>query len=571
MRSLLLEAAAGGPACLIDGGMSPEGWIAVGDRLLKADFDENTFNHEDLAWLDPAYDLAGALLELGPSRAAASELMAHYVKATGDEDVARRLRVAELAYGALLLRRWMLLVQEAQGQPGWADAVQRALAAEGALTWSLDTALADAFPVDTLAAPAGTVWCLDVDGVLEDPALGFPSTTPAGARAIRLMRSAGAAVILNTGRSLEELQMRCDALRLDGGVAEYGGVVWDHIRGRAETLVEKEASSALERVREAAAAAPGIHVDRRYRYSVRCRRLVGSSLKALTAHDIVASLGRAGGPALKVVEGDLQTDFASASTDKGAGLEAAVRLLGMRGQIVAMGDTGSDMPMLQRADRAYVPANASGLRGVGSPSDGLDRLDCWRQREESTGRTFPQVQWRRALCRVSSCPSWRYGISATGSGICVRPRGEQRSYSFLSGRTSNGEVFVGREPSSCSDVSAPWAASAVAAARRKDESRRRPTDGRRLCVARSAPPQQMRRSPLRRQDQSDCQVPCVWHPSLVRNKPRADKHEQRQVDQIQRVGAVRHGIRNRGVRIGQAVGSSDAPRWTQHADQQNRE
>jgi hydroxymethylpyrimidine pyrophosphatase-like HAD family hydrolase len=172
------------------------------------------------------------------------------------------------------------------------------------------------------------------------------------------MRSAGAAVILNTGRSLAELQMRCDALHLDGGVAEYGGVIWDHTRGRAETLVEEEASSALERVREAAAATPGVHVDQRYRYSVRCRRLIGGSLEALGAGDI-AALARAGGPAVRVVEGNLQTDFAAATTDKGAGLEAAVRLLGLRGKIIAMGNTGSDMPMLQRADVAYVPANAS--------------------------------------------------------------------------------------------------------------------------------------------------------------------------------------------------------------------
>jgi hydroxymethylpyrimidine pyrophosphatase-like HAD family hydrolase len=365
VRALLVETVAGGPACLIDGGMSPEGWAAVGERLLKTDFDEHAFTHEDLAWLDPAYDLAGALLELGPSRAATSEMLAQYVKATGDADVGRRLPVAELVYGALLLRRWKLLAQETQGQPGWADAVQRALAAEAALTWSLDSALADAFPADALAAEADTLWCLDVDGVLEDPALGFPSTTPAGAQAIRLMRSAGAAVILNTGRSVEELRMRCDALRLDGGVAEYGGVIWDHGGGRAETMVEEEASSALERVREAAAATPGVHVDQRYRYSVRCRRLVGSSLKALAAID-VAALARAGGPAVRVVEGGLQTDFAAARSDKGAGLEAAVRLLGLRGKIIAMGDTGSDMSMLQRADRAYVPANASAeLRAAG--------------------------------------------------------------------------------------------------------------------------------------------------------------------------------------------------------------
>jgi hypothetical protein len=44
-------------------------------------------------------------LELGPSRAATSEMLAQYVKATGDADVGRRLPVAELVYGALLLRR----------------------------------------------------------------------------------------------------------------------------------------------------------------------------------------------------------------------------------------------------------------------------------------------------------------------------------------------------------------------------------------------------------------------------------------------------------------------------------
>jgi hypothetical protein len=159
--------------------------------------------------------------------------------------------------------------------------------------------------------------------------------------------------------------VRCDALGLDGGVGEYGSVVWDHKRGRAETLVEVGEGSALQRVREAAAAMPGVHVDDRYRNSVRCRRLVGDSLLALEKED-ADRLARIGGPQVKLVQGYLQTDLHAASVDKGIGLKAALDLSGVKGWVVAVGDTASDLPMLKLADRAYVPANAgSDVRSVG--------------------------------------------------------------------------------------------------------------------------------------------------------------------------------------------------------------
>ena len=358
IRSLLIEAAAGGPACLIDGRMSREDWRQAGGRLLKTDFEEHAYDHEDLAWFDPAFDLAGALLELGPTRAAAEELITGYQAAGGDAEVQQRLPIAELIYGALLLRRWMLLAQEKRGQADWKEIVQSALSAEAALTWAVDAALADAFPVAPAASVSDHIWSLDVDGVLEDPAMGFSCTTPAGARALQLMRQAGAVVVLNTGRSLEEVQLRCDALGLDGGVAEYGGVVWDHRRGREERLLNIGQQQALDRVRKAAAELPGVHIDTRYRASVRCRRLLGESPRALAQED-TDHLSGVGGAEISTVQGYLQTDFHPASIDKGVGLKAVMRLLGARGTILAVGDTASDLPMLKLATRAYTPANAS--------------------------------------------------------------------------------------------------------------------------------------------------------------------------------------------------------------------
>ncbi len=104
LRRDLVRALGEAPACLLDGRMGPEEWLP-GSPALKRDFEEHAFDKDDLGLFDPAYDLAGALLEFGPSRAAEERVVGQYVSLTGDSAVRSRLSIALLLYGAFLMER----------------------------------------------------------------------------------------------------------------------------------------------------------------------------------------------------------------------------------------------------------------------------------------------------------------------------------------------------------------------------------------------------------------------------------------------------------------------------------
>ena len=368
LRRRLIEVAAGAPAALVDGRMERANWIS-GERLLKADFEEHAFDKDDLGILDPVYDLAGAVLEMGGGRADESRLTARYLELTGDEGTAERLPLLKLMYGAFRLERlWWEVVGE-RGGPGWSAAVDRWLEAEAASTWTLGCLLADAFPAPAVSVPALMAWSLDIDGVLEDGGLGFPATTPAGVTAIRGMRRAGAAVVLNTGRSLREVEQRCDALHLDGGVAEYGSVVWQ-AGGIAHSLVDPVAEIALERVRRMASVLPDVHSDARYQSSVRLRRFTGRRLTALTEMDVEALLMSAG-PDVMAIRGARQTDFVSARCDKGLGLARLMSELGQHGRVVSIGDSETDIATARRSNASYAPRYRDG--GLTDVASGLSQ------------------------------------------------------------------------------------------------------------------------------------------------------------------------------------------------------
>jgi hydroxymethylpyrimidine pyrophosphatase-like HAD family hydrolase len=352
VRRLLMAAAANGPRCLIDGRMGVEEWVGSSARL-KSDFEEHAFDKDDLGVYDPAYDVAGAVLELGPSRDLEVELLRDYINLSGDAGVSARFGQALLLYGAFLLERRSWEVGGQRGTPGWPEAVQTWLTAESAMTWAVDRLLGNAFPGPQVGCATAT-WSIDVDGVLEDAGLGFPATTPAGALALQLAREASAAIVLNSGRSLPELVLRCDALRLDGAVAEYGSAIWDASTGLSESLLETDELAALDKVRRSALCTADVHVDRRYRNSVRLRRFVRGRPSALDA-DQIAQLLEGGPGGVRVVQGVRQTDIVSSRRDKQTGLESLRARVGLRGDLFAIGDSEPDRVVASKATRAYAP------------------------------------------------------------------------------------------------------------------------------------------------------------------------------------------------------------------------
>ncbi len=365
VRQLLVVAAGTAPSCVVDGRMDRENWLQSPHGLLKCDFEEHAFDKDDLEIFDPAYDLAGALLEFGPSRMLQARLLETYSARVRDGEVASRLPLASLLYGAGAFERAGWDVRGELGTESWPAAVQRWLGAESALTWSIAALLADGIVPRRRSPPtAGVLWALDVDGVLEDAGLGFPAITPAAATAIALIREAGALAVLNTGRSLDEVRVRCDALGLDGGVAEYGGAVWDNRRRRSHVLLGDQDTAALAAVREAARTLPHVHVDARYEHSIRLREYSRGRLRRLDPA-LVEKLLANGGDRLAAVPGAGQTDIVAISCDKGRGLRELIRVLEFEGRCVAIGDAAADLPAFAVAHRAFAPRHHDeALRGV---------------------------------------------------------------------------------------------------------------------------------------------------------------------------------------------------------------
>ncbi|HEY6757867.1 MAG TPA: hypothetical protein VI318_00175 [Baekduia sp.] len=219
---------------------------------------------------------------------------------------------------------------------------------------------------DVQARSSGPLCALDVDGVLETEHLGFPALTPASARALRALMLHGYRPLLATGRSLGEVEERCRAYGLPGGVAEYGAVTYVAGDRRARGLLPGSAAAALARLRRVLSETDGVHLDDDHRYGVRAYALDGrGARRGLRAATVDACLSRSGADGIAPILGEGQTDFMARDVDKAVGLRALVGDLGpgspsgaARPFALAVGDTESDVPLAALAALACAPAHA---------------------------------------------------------------------------------------------------------------------------------------------------------------------------------------------------------------------
>src|SRR5262249_30135524 len=92
-----------------------------------------------------------------------------------------------------------------------------------------------------------SLFFLDLDGVFDQAILGFPHATQSGLQSIALLRRHGFSIVLNTGRSVNHVRRYCEAYGFAGGVAEFGAVFVDAVRGREMPLIDSAASEQLRR------------------------------------------------------------------------------------------------------------------------------------------------------------------------------------------------------------------------------------------------------------------------------------------------------------------------------------
>ncbi len=224
------------------------------------------------------------------------------------------------------------------------------------------------------------------------------------------MHSHHAAIAFDSARSLSQVREYCTAYGGVGGVAEYGGAVWDAIGSHTRVLVSPESLSQLERLRSALRRIPGVLLDDGYQYSVRAYTCTGTPqpLPAAVIGGLVRKLRL---DRLKVRQTTIDTTVLAGETDKGRGLTALLDLAGRpETDLVAVGDSEADLAMFRGAGRSFAPAHISCATAA-----------------------------RRLGCHVVGAPYQRGFLEA--SHLAVHPRGERCARC----RPSDLPVFLERD------------------------------------------------------------------------------------------------------------------------------
>lgn len=343
---------------LVDGRMKPADWLRSGGRFLKTDFEHHNFGGGEADIVDPAWDLASAIYEFQFQPDAEAELLETYAAQTGDTSVAGRLPLYKILYAMNALRAAKYWLAR---RP---DDAQRDV-------WNRQFTGARSFAAFHLARYLGRtldppsewqkrLFFLDLDGVLDWGLLGFPHATPSGVHALQSLRQNRFSVVLNTARSLEHVREYCRAYKLPGGVAELGSVFWDALREWEVPLIDGEAATQLERLRDEIRSLPGAFVDPENRFSVRAYRFADGSMRPLRTAESEALIGRAEFHRLTFIESRADTYFVQKGAGKGQALASVQAYLGCCGEpVAAIGDSAQDVDMLRTADIAFAPANAS--------------------------------------------------------------------------------------------------------------------------------------------------------------------------------------------------------------------
>lgn len=345
---------------VVDGRMRPQEWVQTEEGIYKVDVEHHNFAGAELDVVDPAYDLAAAVFEHALDAEQERQLVDDYARESGDRSVADRVLLYQLLYGVVTMRR------AAEGAASESRPERRE-------SWNRRCLWARDVLVDrmnrfhaALGQPCGELtWTkrlffLDLDGVFDWERLGFPHTTPSGVAALDLLKAHRFSVVLNTGRSVDQVRRYCAAYRLPGGLAEYGSVFVDAVNGRDVRLIDDEAVGQLDRCRTAIRSLPGVCIDPGYRYSIRAFRYEGRRTAGVPAAELSALLVRSGCDRLAIVACAEDTYIVQQGVGKGPGVRAVRAHLGCSAEPVAViGDSEEDVEALELAELAYAPANCA--------------------------------------------------------------------------------------------------------------------------------------------------------------------------------------------------------------------
>lgn len=330
---------------VVDGSMGLHNWFgpaAATQGLIKVDYDRRAFANVDLACFDPVADLAAVAVE-AELACQPGRFREEYECVTGEQISAERW----------FLLRFLHVWDRLRLGDGPDSQLRRAMSRVA------QSYFAELFFQNVPAGGSGPLCALDVDGVLESEVIGTTSLTTASATALRALLCHHYRPVLMTGRSLVEVMDRCAAFGLAGGVAEYGSLIYDHIRGTTEVIVTKAQLQDLARARQVIERLAGLEMDGAYRHSIRVyRRVADARRTAPDADAIRRALGVHGlNAVVDVIPGDSQVDLVAAGVTKGAALaQLADRLDGAIA--LAVGDGQRDISAFSFARLAAAPRHA---------------------------------------------------------------------------------------------------------------------------------------------------------------------------------------------------------------------
>jgi len=343
---------------LIDGKMRHVEWIADAASFFKTDFEHHGLGKTELNITDPAYDLAEAMLYFGLSQSEETKLIERYLEECGDVSVSERLYINKLLAGIWAKKEAIDSISDPRLSHRHQEFNRQYL--DG---WNFLTMQTTRFCASFCKQPEALRWrsplvVLDIDGVVDKQIFGYPSTTVSGIKAISLLHAHGFSVMANTARSIAETKAYCQAYGFVGGVADYGGIIWDALSGQERVLVSQESLDQLEVVRSALRKVPGAFLNDDYQYSIRAytyERNTTVPLPKLLIHNLLSSLKV---DRLRFRQTYTDTAILAKEIDKGKGLLALLALVGEEGlEALAVGDSEPDLAMFRVAKRCFAPSN----------------------------------------------------------------------------------------------------------------------------------------------------------------------------------------------------------------------
>ena len=345
---------------LIDGKMRPSEWVHSGMAALKCDFEHHGLGKTEINMTDPAYDLAEAILTWQLSSHEENQFVKRYIQETGDITVIDRLLINKLAAGTRALDAAVANLQDPQvvhrSQEFNRDYIK---------AWNFLVLHTMRYCASVCVKSDNTEWrdplvVMDVDGVLDKQAIGFPSTTWAGIHAVSLLHSHKFSVILNTARSIPEVKEYCRHYGFLGGVAEYGGFAWDAASNREVKLVSQESLEQLQMLAGQLRRIPGIFLNDDYLFSIRAYTFEGGATRAVPGLLIQNLISQLKLDRLSFHQTYTDTAVVAKEADKGKGLRALLELAGHSdSSTLAIGDSSADLPMFRAATKSFAPGHVS--------------------------------------------------------------------------------------------------------------------------------------------------------------------------------------------------------------------